>query len=73
MGAGYGVILANIVADVIIALAPQVRPLLAEGGVFLCSGIIDERGDEVRGVLEKCGFTVAEECRSEGWRAFACE
>ena len=35
---GYQVVLANIVADVIIALAPFVPSLLAPGGVFLCSG-----------------------------------
>ena len=47
IGGGYQVVLANIVADVIIGLAPAVRGLLAEGGVFLCSGIIDDRAEEV--------------------------
>ena len=39
----YHLVLANIVADVIIPLAPQVPGLLEEDGVFLCSGIIDTR------------------------------
>ena len=42
-GGDYDIVVANIVADVIIALAPQVRPLLKKGGLFLCSGIIDDR------------------------------
>ena len=45
-------VLANIVADVIIPLAPVVPRLLKEDGVFLCSGIIDTRGDEVAAALE---------------------
>ena len=42
----YHLVLANIVADVIIPLAPQVPNLLEEDGVFLCSGIIDTRTHE---------------------------
>ena len=72
MGRGYDIILANIVADVIIALAPAVRPLLAEKGVFLCSGIIEGREDEVRAALEQNGLTVEQASQSEGWHAFLC-
>ncbi len=72
MGAGYDIVVANIVADVIIALAPAVRPLMKEGGVFITSGIIDDRADEVRGELEKNGFAVCEANQSEGWFSFVC-
>ena len=73
MGAGYDIVLANIVADVIMALAPAVRPLLREGGLFLCSGIIDQRAEEVRRVLEANGFAIAETGQSEGWFSFVCQ
>ena len=56
----------------IIALAPIARPLVAPGGVFLVSGIIDERVDEVVNALNKSGFTVSEHSRAEGWNAFLC-
>ena len=72
LGRGYHVVAANIVSDVIIALAPAVGDLLVEGGLFLCSGIIDERAGEVRAALEVSGFTVLEENRSEGWHSFLC-
>ena len=72
MGAGYDIVVANIVSDVIIALAPAVRPLMKEGGVFITSGIIDDRADEVRGELEKNGFAIAEANQSEGWFSFVC-
>ena len=44
----YDVIVANIVADVIIPLAPKMKPLLKKGGYFICSGIITERLEEVK-------------------------
>ena len=72
MGGGYDLIAANIVADVIIALAPAVRRLMKKDGLFLASGIIDTRADEVREVLEAAGFTVEEENSSEGWFSFLC-
>lgn len=72
MGAGYDLVAANIVADVIIALAPAARGLLREGGVFLSSGIIDDRQEEVRHALEQAGFTVEEANSSEGWFSFVC-
>ena len=73
MGTGYEIVVANIVADVIIALAPAVRPLMTENGVFICSGIIDDRADEVRGKLIENGFTIREANQSEGWFSFVCE
>lgn len=68
----YDIVLANIVADVIIPLAPSVPELLESGGVFICSGIIDSREDEVRRSLEDDGFTIINALKSENWRAFAC-
>ena len=72
-GGDYDVVVANIVADVIIALAPRVRPLLKQGGVFLCSGIIDDRAAEVRQKLTDAGWTVEEENSSEGWFSYLCK
>ena len=72
MGTGYDIVAANIVSDVIIALAPAVRRLMKEGGRFLTSGIIDDRAEEVRAKLEAAGFTVEEANSSEGWYSFLC-
>ena len=72
MGGGYDIVVANIVSDVVIALAPAVGALLAPEGRFLCSGIIDDRAQEVRGHLEAAGFTVLEEGRQEGWYSYCC-
>ena len=71
-GAGpYPVVLANIVADVIIPLSAKAGDFLAPGGVFLCSGIIDTRCDEVEAALKKNGFTIEKRLERDGWCALA--
>ena len=72
IGGGYDIVLANIVADVIIALAPAVRPLLKAGGYFLCSGIIDDRAEEVAGKLRSAGLTIQETYSADGWFSYLC-
>lgn len=72
LGGPYDVVVANIVADVIKALASTVRPLVKEGGIFLCSGIIDDRAEEVAQCLRDNGWTIAETRSSEGWFSYLC-
>lgn len=71
-GRRYGIILANIVADVIIAMAPVFRSVLDEGGILIASGIISPRRDEVIAGLEKNGFTVAGINEKNDWTALIC-
>ena len=71
-GGGYDVIVANIVSDVIIGLAGQVRPFLKPDGLFLCSGIIDDRAGEVAEALRLCGWEILETNSSEGWYSYLC-
>ena len=63
--------LANIVADVIIPLSAQAGGYLARGGVFICSGIIDTRADEVQAALERNGLRILERSQKDGWCAMA--
>ena len=72
LGGPYDVVVANIVADVIKALASTVRPLVKEGGIFLCSGIIDDRAEDVAQCLRDNGWTIAETRSSEGWFSYLC-
>ena len=73
MGAGYDIVVANIVADVIMGLSPHVRPFLKPGGLFLCSGIIDDRAAEVLEKLKADGWDVFEQRSSEGWFSYLCQ
>lgn len=69
----YEVVAANIVADVIIGLAPSAREYMKEGGVFITSGIIDGRQDEVKEALDSCGFTVVEMKNRKDWWSIVCK
>ena len=71
-GGGYDMVVANIVADVIMGLSGKVRPFLKEGGLFLCSGIIDDRAEEVSAKLRAEGWAIVEQHDSEGWYSFLC-
>ena len=68
----YDIVLANIVADVIIALSPAVPEWLAEDGVFICSGIIEGRQQEVKAALTAAGFEIAACDRQEDWYCMTC-
>lgn len=65
----YDIITANIVADAIIRLAPDVLPLLAPEGFFVASGILQERAQEVKTELEKAGLHMQEIKQAGGWVA----
>ena len=64
-------IVANIVADVIIGMAPLFVRCLKKGGRLIVSGIISERAEEVLSVLRENGFTVTEQKDDNDWCA-AC-
>lgn len=68
----YDVICANIVADVIKRLAPDIPRFLKPDGVFLASGIIDERSAEVAAAIEEAGLRVEETLCAGRWAALRC-
>ncbi len=65
----WGLVLANIVADVIVPLSAKVPELLDRDGVFLCSGIIDSRAGEVEDALRRSGLNVFRRREKGGWVA----
>ena len=69
IGSGYDLITANIVADVLKAMAPQFPHYLKQDGVLIISGIIVERKEEVIAAMEEQGFVVADCREKEGWAA----
>lgn len=70
IGGGYDIICANIVADIIIGMAPMFFEKLNQGGTLITSGIIEERADEVGQALEQAGFRLTDRRVSGGWAAF---
>ena len=65
----YDVIVANIVADILLRLAPDTPPYLKKGGLFAVSGILSARADEVREGIAAAGFTFLREKREGDWYA----
>ena len=66
-GGKYDFCVANIVADIIIRMLPDVRDYVIEGSPLILSGIIGERADEVREAVIKNGFTVEREIKENDW------
>ena len=64
----YNVVLVNIVADVICALAPILPQFLTEKSTLICSGILDTRLSDVQDALQKAGLTVTKTLQKEDWR-----
>lgn len=66
----YDIVVANIVADAIISLSKDVRKFMSENSVYIVSGIIDTRYDDVVSSLES-DFEILNEYTENGWYSFA--
>lgn len=68
--AGYGkydIVCANILAQVLIPLTPEVCRHIKKGGIYITSGIIDEKEKEVSEAVQKAGFEILEINRLGEW------
>ena len=63
------IVVANLMADLVEMLSPDVRRHMKPGAKYISSGIIDEKEEEVRAAIEACGFTIEEVCADGMWRA----
>ena len=64
----FDLVLINIVADVIVSLAPFVPQFLGEESTLICSGILDSRLGDVVAALEEAGLSVTSIHAQEDWR-----
>ncbi len=71
--AAYDMALANLLADIIIPMAPALYRALKEDGVLAASGIINFKEDEVRKALEQAGFFVCESTAQGEWRCLTAK
>ena len=69
----YDVVLVNIVADVIIGLAPVLPRFLGENTTLICSGILDTRLADVKAALTQAGLTVTAVKQKEEWRCVSAK
>ena len=66
------VLLANIVADVIIPLSKVVPQMLADGGTFICSGILNTRLPEVAEAIRQNGLEIISQAEQNDWVSLVC-
>ncbi len=67
----YDIICANIVADIIMRLNSNIEDYMKQDALYITSGIIDIRADEVKESFKQCGLTIVEELKKDNWYAFA--
>jgi ribosomal protein L11 methyltransferase len=66
----FDIVCANIVADVIIMLTEGIDNFMKDDALFICSGIIDIRANDVVNALEKNGFEIIKTCTKDNWCAY---
>ena len=69
----YDVVLVNIVADVIISLAPTLPAFLTPDTRLICSGILDTRLEDVKAALDAAGIRITGIRQKEDWRCITAE
>ena len=69
----FDMVVANIFAEIIIPLSDVVKEMMKPGALFITSGIIDEREDDVREALIRNGFEIMEVTHSGGWVSFTAK
>lgn len=67
IGTGYDLVVANILADIIIPMAPALYQCAKEQGVLITSGIIDFKENEVKEALKQAGFEILEVNHQGEW------
>ena len=66
----YQVVVANILADIIIPLSAEIGQHMTEDGVFISSGIIDTKAEEVEQALKQNGFELIEKNTMGDWVSY---
>lgn len=68
----FDIVVANILADVIIPMAPVIPDRMKPDGIFIASGIIDFKEKEVKEALSDAGFTILETMHQGEWVGIVC-
>lgn len=63
----YDIVVANILADIIVDMMPHIPARMKKGGLFISSGIIDFKADEVKQAIRNAGLEIVEENHQGEW------
>jgi ribosomal protein L11 methyltransferase len=67
----FPLVAANILAEVILTLLDDLDQVMEKDGIFICSGILEEKADTVAAKMEAAGFRILERCTRDAWAALA--
>ena len=70
-GDGYDLVLANIIAEILAGITPEVPAHIKKGGMYVTSGILITHADLVRNALAEAGFVIVEETTMGEWMSIA--
>ena len=73
IGANYDIVVANILADVIIPMSAVVQKFMKDDGIFISSGIINIKEDEVREALLDNNFDIVDTVYMNDWVSFVAK
>ncbi len=68
----YDIVVANILADVLVELTPVIVNQLKPGGIYITSGIIEDKEQTVRAAVEAAGLEILEVTRQGEWVSVTC-
>ena len=63
----YDIVVANILADVLIPLTPVILHQMKSGGIYITSGIIDEKEKDVVEAVKAAGLEIVEVTHQNDW------
>lgn len=72
-GEPFDIAVANILADVIIPLSDYIGDFIKPGGIFISSGILNEKSDAVEQALLRNNYTILERNTMGDWVSFVCQ
>ncbi len=67
----FDFVAANILAEIIVELLPEINQVIKIGGLFVCSGILEEKADMIVNKMEETGFSIIEVTKKDSWAAIA--
>ncbi len=67
----FDFVAANILAEIIVTLLPDINKVLKRDGLFVCSGILEEKADMIVKKMEETGFSIIEVTKKDSWAAIA--
>ena len=69
----YDIVVANIIAEILADLTPQIPRFIKRGGIFITSGILESKENIVTGAMEANGFRILEITKQGEWSSIAGE